>query len=364
MKSLRSGVGASDRFEQLSSHFSKVDPRSLAAFLDQFGLMLQCGLTPGTALDALGENQSSKKLEGVIEDMNQLIHQGHTVTNAMSRHPDVFPSTVIMLVRVGEQGGDLARQFRRASEMLQRSNSFIAKIKGAIASPLVTAMFCSVILFAIVKLVFPRFLSMYESMDIEFPAISRLVILVVNFINHPVTLICIVGLVVFSVFAREQLTEKIFNFLLIFPPTKLVVGKILCATTCETLATLHKDGVPLHRILGLLADSQQYSVHRTRLEDCKKVLVSTGSLHESLGTIDYFPNFFHAMVAIGEETGALDELLHSCQSLLEQEIEVLVEQISNALEPAVTCLMGISMAILFIGMFLPIYGILNKLGGL
>lgn len=354
-------LSAAEQFEEL---FSKVDPRELATFLDQFGMMLACGLQPGVALDALGDNQPNAKLKSVIEDVNLRIHKGHTLTSALSRHGDVFPSTVLMLIRVGEQGGDLAAQLRRAGEMLERNNNFMAKIKSAVTGPIITALFCGLILFAIVKMVFPKFLAMYESMDIEFPAISKFVFTIVNAVNHPVTLGLVVAFALYAIIYRESLYQKIFDLLLLFPPTQSIVGKVLCATTCETLATLHRDGVPLHRIVTLISQSVTIQTHRSRLQDCRKILISTGSLHESLASIEYFPGFFHSMVAIGEETGALDELLASCQSLLEQEIEVLVERVANALEPLVTCMMGVSMAILFIGMFLPIYGILNNLGGL
>lgn len=352
------------KLEEFFHRFARVDNRLLATFLDQFGMMLQCGITPGRALDALAENQTNRKLEEVIENINLLVHQGHSLTGAMARHPDVFPSTIITLIRVGDQGGDLARQLRRSADMLDRSNRFVGKIRQAVTGPLVTAGFCGLILFMIVKTVFPKFLSMYEAMNMKFPAISKAVFVVVNFVNHPLTLVAVIALVLTAAFARDALFQKIFNVLLVTPGTRELVGKLLCATTCETLATLHRDGVPLHRTLSLIAENVPYSVHRAKLEHCKKVLVTTGSLHEALSSIEYFPDFFHAMVAIGEETGALDELLTSCQTMLEQEVEVVVDRVSHALEPAVTCLMGVAMGVLFVGMFLPIYGLLNNLGNL
>jgi type IV pilus assembly protein PilC len=353
-----------ERVQRMTPRFSDLDQKTLAAFLDQFGLMLQCGLQPSTALDALSANQPSQKLCSVIDDISHKIHSGHTLTDAMSRHPDVFPGTVLILVRVGEQSGDLAGQLRRAGEMVNRTNTFLAKVKGAITGPLVTAGFCGLILFMIVKLVFPRFVAMYDKMDIEFPALSKMVLSFVSLVNHPVTLVLFLGLIGFCVVKRRKVQEWVLDFLLFFPPTRPVLGSMLCATTCEALSTLHAQGVPLHRALTLIADSAPYKAHRANLQNCKRALVTTGSLHESLAGIDYFPPFFHAMVAIGEETGALDALLQSCQKMLEEEIEALVERIASALEPAVTVLMGIAMGTLFIGMFLPIYGVLNKLGGL
>lgn len=347
-----------------SNNFHDLDQRTLAAFLDQFGLMLQVGLQPGLALDALAQNQTSKKLAAVIEDITEKIHAGHPLADAMSRHPTVFPGTVLILVRVGEQSGDLAGQLRRAGEMVARTDGFLSKVKGAITGPLVTSTFCGLILFLIVKLVFPKFVAMYDKMDIEFPLISQVVLVAVSVANHPITLGLLGALLFLAVYYRHQVQQLIFELLLWFPPTRPVLGNLLCATTCETLATLHAQGVPLHKALTLMAEGAPYRTHRSRLESCRKALINTGSLHESLAQIEYFPAFFHAMVAIGEETGALNALLASCQKMLEEEIEALVERIASALEPAVTCVMGACMAVLFVGMFLPIYGVLNKLGGM
>lgn len=352
-----------EKANRLIPKFSDLNQRTLATFLDQFGLMLQCGLQPGTALEALGQNQPSQKLCEVIEDISQRIHSGHALAEAMARHPDVFPGTVLILVRTGEQSGDLAGQLRRAGEMVNRTDVFVSKVKGAITGPLVTAGFCGLILFLIVKLVFPRFVVMYDNMEIEFPAISKAVLAFVSVVNHPITLALVVGVIVYAAFNRRKVQEFALDLLLLFPPTRPVLGSMLCATTCETLSTLHAQGVPLHKALTLIAQSVPYRAHKSNLENARKALVSTGSLHESLAGIDYFPPFFHAMVAIGEETGALGDLLASCQRMLEEEIEAVVERVASALEPAVTCLMGVAMGVLFVGMFLPIYGVLNKLGG-
>jgi len=352
------------RVENLGTVFSRVDSRELAVFLDQFGMMLQCGLRPDDSLDALAAHQTSPLLAEVIEDLSAQLYKGHTLSEAMAKHSQVFPPTVIMLIRVGEQGGFLHRQLSRAGEMLKRTDDFIKKIKSAVTGPLITALFCALILFGIVKIVFPKFLAMYETMDIEFPAISQVVVAVVNLVNHPITVTLCVAAFLGCLIFRKKVQEAALNFLIVFGPTRPLVGKVLCATTCETLATLHNDGIPLHRILTLMSQTGPFPAHLERLREARGVLVSTGSLHDSLKTIDYFPSFFHAMVAIGEETGALDALLNSSQKLLEQEIEVLVDRLSNALEPAITVLMGVSMGVLFIGMFLPIYGILSELGGL
>ena len=215
-----------DRAKRLVPKFSDLDQRTLAAFLDQFGLMLQCGLQPSTALDALSANQPSQKLCAVINDISDRIHSGHTLASAMGRYPDVFPGTVLILVKVGEQSGDLAGQLRRAGEMVQRTDTFVSKVKGAITGPLVTAGFCGFILFLIVKLVFPRFVAMYDSMDIEFPTISKVVLSVVSVVNHPITMVLVVLLVVLG--SRIERKFRTLCWIFCLPFHRLV----LCSEVC------------------------------------------------------------------------------------------------------------------------------------
>lgn len=331
--------------------------------MDQLSLMIENGLAPGTAIDALAEQQDDPRFAKILNQICQKIHSGFALTSAFSLYPDLFPPTVLVLIKAGEEGGDIAGRLRRASQLMQKQLDFQAKIKHAVTSPLITASACGFVLFLVVKLVFPKFVALYEQMDLEFPPISKFVFLIVGFFNHPITLALIAAAVIGGVMFRRELTQRLLDFLLWFPYTQQVVGKVLCANLCETLAYLHKDGVPIHRALHMITVTTPFTVHRAKLENAKRILTATGSLAESMELMAYFPPVFHSMLTVSEESGAMDKLLTANQKLMEEEIDHLVGNITAMLEPIVICVMGVCMAILFVGMFLPIYGILNKLGG-
>jgi type IV pilus assembly protein PilC len=354
---------ARQRMASLLDLFSRVNKKSVAVFLDQLALMIENGLSPGVAIDSLAEQQDDPRFGKILDDICNKVHTGSDLSAAFGLYPDLFPPTTLVLVRAGEEGGDIAGRLRRASTLLQRQLDFQSRVKHAVTSPLITAGACGLVLFLVVKLVFPRFVALYQQMDLEFPAISRVVFTFVEFLNHPITMLLIVAGIVASIMFRKELTQKLLNFLLWFPWTQPVVGKILCASLCETLAYLHRDGVPVHRALHMITVTTPFEVHRNKLENAKRILTVTGSLSEALESMVYFPRVFHSMLAVGEESGSMDELLSANQKLMEEEIDHLVGQITAMLEPLVICGMGICMAILFIGMFLPIYGILSKLGG-
>ncbi len=325
--------------------------------------MIESGLAPGMAITALAEQQDDPRFTKILDHISRRIHTGTGMSAAFALYPDLFPPTSIVLIRAGEEGGDIGGRLRRAGQLLLKQVETQSRIKQAITSPLITASACGFVLIMVVKLVFPKFIALYEQMDLEFPLISKVVFVGVGFINHPITLFLGVSVVLASIIYRHRIQQRLFNVFLRLPMTQPIVGKILCANVCETLTYLHKDGVPIHRALNMLTVTTPFDLHREKLTDAQKRLMATGSLSEALEMMDYFPPVFHSMLAVGEESGSMDELLAANQRLMEEEVENLIDAITAMLEPVVICVMGVAMAILFVGMFLPIYGILNKLGG-
>ncbi len=349
--------------EALLGFFNTVNKKNVIVFLEQFALMLESGLAPATALDSLVRQQDDPKFARVLGHISHRLNGGVGLTTAFRMYPELFPPTTIVLLRSGEEGGDIAGRMRRAATLLQKQLDFRARLKQAVTSPLLTASICGLVVLTVIKFVFPKFIGMYRDMELDFPAISQLVFTLVEFIDHPLTMFLVTGSVLALIVFRGQVKRKCLDFLLWCPLTQPIVGKVLCASLCETLAYLHKDGVPVQRALQMLTETTEFELHRIRLERAKRILVHTGSLSEAMQPVDYFPPVFHSMLAVGEESGSMDQLLAANQKLMEDEIEYLSRTVTSILEPMVLCVMGVSMAILFVGMFLPIYGILSKLGG-
>lgn len=353
---------AARHLETLLGFFNAVHKKNVIVFLDQLALMIESGLAPATAIEGLVQQESDPRLARALEHILERIHSGQGLTAAFSTYPELFPATTLVLVRAGEEAGDIGGRLRRAAQLLQKQLDFRSRLKHAVTSPLTTAMICGVVVLAVIKLVFPKFIAMYREMELDFPAISSFVFSLVEFVDHPLTIVLGLGAVLAGLVFRRSLRQKCLDALLWFPLTQPIVGKILCASLCETLAYLHKDGVPVQRGLHMLTETTEFEAHRIRLHRAKRVLISTGSLSEALTPVDYFPPLFHSMLAIGEESGSMDQLLEANQRLMEEETEYLIRTITTMIEPLIVGLMGLTMTILFVGMFLPIYGILSKLG--
>ena len=353
---------ASRHLETLLGFFNAVHKKNVIVFLDQLALMIESGLAPATAIEGLVQQESDPRFARALEHILKRIHSGMGMTASFSMYPELFPATTLVLIRAGEEAGDIAGRLRRAAQLLQKQLDFRSRLKQAVTSPLTTAAICGGVVLLVIKLVFPKFIAMYRDMDMEFPAISSFVFSLVEFVDHPLTIALGFGALIAGLVFRRQLRQKCLDALLWFPLTQPMVGKILCASLCETLAYLHKDGVPIQRGLHMLTETTEFEAHRLRLQKAKRVLTYTGSLSEALNPVDYFPPLFHSMLAIGEESGSVDQLLEANQRLMEEEIEYLIRSITTMIEPLIVGLMGLTMTVLFVGMFLPIYGILSKLG--
>lgn len=349
------------RLAGLSELFNRFHPKETSRFLSHYALMLENGLPPIEILDSLRRQQSDPRFAKVIEDLIQKVFTGHSLAHAMKHHPRCFPSSVVLVVRAGEESGDIASRLRRASEMIDRAESTKALLKGALMGPAITVAASSVLLMGIVRFVLPQFVDLYAQMKLELPLISKLVFTVVTVLNHPFTIICALSAIAGLAAYRQVLKERLFELFLRVPWSRKVVGNILCASTCDTIAFLHKDGVPLHRALKLLVQSSPFDLHGRLLVRAEKTLTTSGSLSEAMQSLHYFPTIFHTMIVVGEESGDMAGLLEACRTYMDEEVNFVLEQVSAALEPLVICGLGICMAVLFVGMFLPIYGLLDHL---
>lgn len=341
----------------------QLQAKTVAICLQQMGMMLDSGVSIAETFMALERQNEHPKLRRVLEDINEKVTRtGWKLSGALAEHPDVFPVYAVMLARAGETGGNLAGRLTRAGELMERDANLAKQIKTALTGPMMTMLFGGGVAFGVVKFVMPKFLGLYANMGVELPLLSKLVIGFVNFVNHPAFLVALVGGGFVLYKARHRLAEWLFNKALTMPKVSGWLGIMLCAQLCDILASLVKEGVPILQALQMIANTTQRRVHRENLDRVCNELRTEGSLSEAFLQIPYFPVMFHSVCTVAEETGGLDDMLRSVNRLLEQEVDVVVSSVVNLVEPVTVSVLGAFMAVMFVGMFLPIYGLLTNLG--
>ncbi|GMU55407.1 MAG: hypothetical protein AMXMBFR33_45530 [Candidatus Xenobia bacterium] len=353
-----------DSYKALDRWMTRANSHDIAIALQQLSVMMKAGINPTRTLMVLAEQSTNKAVRMAFEDVtHQVLEKGWSLSDAMSRHPRVFPAEVQLLARAGEETGDLADRLQRASDMLERKHMLICRVRESLTSPMITSLACLLVLFGITKFVLPRFLGLYDQMDAKLPLISKIVVGLVATLNSPAFLVSLGLVLAFVLWRWNWLQQKGFDLVTSLPITRNLVGSLLAVQFVDILATMNRDGIPLQRGLQLMKATSPYDQYSDQLDRMSRQFEIEGSLAEAVSIVPYFPRVVNSMLMVGEETGELDGLLSAARRLLEQQNEIVLTQLVTVIEPAVIGLMGVAMGILCVGMFLPIYGLLEKLAG-
>ncbi len=353
-----------DSYKALDRWMTRANSHDIAIALQQLSVMMKAGINPTRTLMVLAEQSTNRAVRIAFEDVtHQVLEKGWSLSDAMTRHPRVFPAEVQLLARAGEETGDLADRLQRASDMLERKHMLIMRVRESLTSPMITSLACLLVLFGITKFVLPRFLGLYDQMDAKLPLISKVVVGLVATLNSPAFLVSLGLVLAFVLWRWNWLQQKGFDLVTSMPITRNLVGSLLAVQFVDILATMNRDGIPLQRGLQLMKATSPYDQYSDQLDRMSRQFEIEGSLAEAVSIVPYFPRVVNSMLMVGEETGELDDLLSAARRLLEQQNEIVLTQLVTVIEPAVIGLMGVAMGILCVGMFLPIYGLLEKLAG-
>jgi type IV pilus assembly protein PilC len=352
------------RFDRFARFFQSNPPtRSVCISLQQMAVMIENGIPIAQVLDSVSEQQDHPVLvEALIDIHDQIIFKGMSFSKALSLYPDIFPNFAVIFVRVGETSGDLAGRLKRSAELMERHSNLNLQMRSAVTSPLMTLGFSFLVVFAICKTIMPKFAEMYAQMKIELPVITQWVIFGVAVINHPLFWITGLVLISCSLYFRVPIRHKLTRWALQIPKVKYWFGTVLCTEFCDILSSMLSEGVPLHRSLTIIASCAADPYHKEHLQRAADRLREDGDLLISLRIIHYFPPLFLQLVGIGDEMGSLDKLLDNLRSVFEQQTATVTESMVKLLEPITMAITGVVMGVLFVGLFLPVYSILSKLG--
>lgn len=337
-----------------------VEPRT-ATFLQCFGVMFRNGIGVGATLDILTEQEEHPQLREALKDVTRSVCQsGRRLSEGLNHFPEIFSPEIVLMVRTGENTGELGGQVERAGQMVERSVALKKRVVSALSSPAMTAGASLVMLFFVVKFVMPKFISLYSDLNIQLPLITRFMIGVVNMLNSPILFLALALLAVGLHLKRAFLREWAFRIALKLPYISGVLGSMLAARFCDTVSCAYKVGVPLNQILAMMMKGAPFEFYRQDIREVLHRLETTGDLAEAIAAVPYFPQLVCDMAMIGEESGDVTGLLDATSRFMDQQNELLLAQLVSLIEPVVIALLGITMAFFFVAMFLPVYGMLSQ----
>ena len=333
--------------------FRKISTTELIFFLRQLAALLKAGIPLTKGLDTVAVGIRSKKFKELISSISLEIKSGAPFSQAVSNYPAIFSEVLISLIRVGESGGILAETIARAVAYLEEKSVLKDKIKAALAYPVLVLMVSFLTLIFLITGLLPIFDSIFKDLGIRLPLITSLVIgfgeLVISFWY------VIIGILIFLWFLlRGHISENLWFKL-------PLIKQVVLTRTLRTLGRLLEGSVPILSALKIAAATSGSQIYKKAFEKIKGEVEAGEKLASALNRFELFPEMVVQMVAAGESSGTLSEMLLETAEYYEKEAERQVKILASLIEPAATLGVGIVVGIIVMAMFLPLLKVASSL---
>lgn len=347
----------------ISNFFGNVSLNDIVAFTRQLSTMISSGLPLTEALSIL-EIQSKPALSKIIGDILRDVQGGSTLSEAMAKHPKAFSGVYISLVNAGESAGALDEILARLAENLEKQKEFRAKTRGALVYPAIVTV--GMILVAVLMMIFvvPELAEMYQDFDAELPLPTLILISASDFIlDFWYIVLAILGAGFFG-FHQWKATHRgamaYDRFMLSLPVFGPLKTQILLAELTRTISLLVGAGISLVEALEIVDKVVDNLVYQRSLEMVMKEIKKGVPFSVALAREELFPPLFPNMVAVGEETGKMDDVLMKVSNYFEAEAEQQIKNLTTALEPLIMIVLGVGVGFLVISIIMPIYELTNQ----
>jgi type IV pilus assembly protein PilC len=358
-------------FELLWMNITKKKPnvktKDIVIFSRQFSTMINAGLPILQGLTIVAEQAENKDFRVLMAKVRDDISNGVPLSDALSRHPKVFSTLYVNMVKAGEQGGILDIIFERLSEYMEKAEGVTRKVKSAMMYPVVVMSIAFLVVIFLMMKVVPTFAEVFQSFGAELPLPTRMVLGLSNFLISPkavfLVIFCVLLVVVFNLYRRTKSGAfNIDNLILHMPVFGVLARKAAVAKFARTFGTLIKSGVPIMDALETVAKTSGNLVVEKALNDARDSVRSGKTLTQPLKESNIFPPMVTQMINVGEETGALDAMLSKVADFYEEEVDVAVEGITTIIEPILIVFLGVTLGFIVVAMFMPMFELGNLAG--
>jgi type IV pilus assembly protein PilC len=341
--------------------------KDLVLFTRQFATMIDAGLPLVNCLEILGNQTENKRFGKIIIAVKESVEGGSNLSDAMAQHPKVFDELFTNLVAAGEAGGILDTILNRQAVYLEKAARLRRQLKGAMTYPIIVIVIAIAAVAAMLLKVIPTFEKLFKDFgaENELPGPTALVIKMSKGFTTWAPIIfgglaVLIGLFIWF-YRTPRGKELVHRFLLITPIFGPVVRKIAVARFTRTLGTLLSSGVPILDSLEITARTAGNVVVEKSIRYARERISEGKTMAEPLSQSKVFPGMVVQMIAVGEQTGALDQMCSKIADFYEEEVDVAVAALTSLMEPLLMVFVGGSVGFMLIAMYLPIFGIAGKI---
>lgn len=342
------------------SRGKKIKPLDIAFFTRQMATMMRAGVPLLQAFDIIAEGVDKQSMRDLVNDLKQEVAAGNSFASALRRKPEYFDELYCNLVNAGEQAGALETLLDRVATYKEKTEALKAKIKKAMTYPIAVLVVAFIVSGILLIKVVPQFQSVFQGFGAELPAFTQMVInlseLLQNWWYIVLPVMIGIGLLIRRAYKKNvKFRDTVDRGLLKMPIIGQILYKSSVARYARTLSTTFAAGVPLVEALDSVAGATGNVMFRNAVFQVRQD-VSTGmQLNASMRSTGTFPSMAVQMTAIGEESGALDEMLGKVAGYYEEEVDNAISNLTTLMEPMIMAILGVLVGGLVIAMYLPIF---------
>lgn len=356
----RQGVAASRIRKQRQRTGGRVNPGDIAVFSRQLSTMLAAGIPLVQAFEIVGNGHDKPSMQRLILEIKADVEGGTSLHEALGKHPLYFDDLYVNLVEAGEQAGALESLLDKVATYKEKTEALKKKVKKALFYPAAVLAVAVIVTVVLLLFVIPEFESLYKGFGADLPAFTQAVIGLSRFVQRDGIYIAIVlGIAAYAFFyfkkRSKAMREVLDRLSLKIPIIGPILNKACIARYARTLSTMFSAGVPLVEALQSVAGATGNIVYENAVIKMRDE-VSTGQrLQRAMENSELFPNMVNQMIAVGEESGSLDEMSAKVATFYEAEVDNAVDAMSSLLEPLIMVILGVLVGSLVIAMYLPIF---------
>ncbi len=350
----------------MSFSFSTFKMHEKITFARNLGSMLDAGLALSRAMEVIARQTKNPKTRGVIENINEKVKTGSSFSVALENHPKIFNSLFVSMVKAGEESGNLASSFTNIASQLEKSYLLAKKVKGAMVYPGVILGAMVIVGFFMMTYIVPTLSKTFKELNVELPITTQFIIGFSDFLkNQMIASLILIGLLITGaiVLFKSKFGQKVLDIFVIKAPLFGELAKeINSARTARTLSSLLKAGVPYLQAVQITKGVISNHIYKEILEKAEKRVETGDKISQVFSDNEkLYPAFVGEMVAVGEETGELSEMLLKVAEFYENEVDQKTKNMSTIIEPLLMLVIGIVVGFFAISMISPMYSLVENI---
>lgn len=350
---------------QMFSFLESVSPEELSLFARQFAIMLSSGMEIIKAIDILYQNLKKGKLKSILETTKQDLQEGKMLSESFSKFPKTFPLFFRNMIEIGEISGTLDEVLVTLADYYDKDTKTKRKLKSAFSYPIFLVCMAIAVVLLISLYVVPTFVKVFEDLGADLPPITKAVVGVSNFLKtyYMQLIYAVVGLIIFLVIiTRFKKVKYFFDFLKTkVPPVSIITNAVITSRFSSGLSTLIGSGMSIVDSMGLMAKLLGNLYVEKTMQQAIASMKEGKTIAQSVGQVKVFPDILIEMISVGEQSGAIEEVLKKTNSYYEDQVDVAIKRMISVIEPVMIILIGGLVVLCLLSVFLPMFDIMGSI---